>query len=75
MVALLHADADIHRSRDELAGDAETEIAFLARTYLTHGLPVVVDRLGVDDDSANGADLALLWRFGTASREQGERCE
>ena len=65
---------DIDKARKQLAGDAERQIALIARLDLTDGLAVVVDGFG---DRHNGADRSRrrLRRLRLAARDSREQRE
>src|SRR5262249_23492390 len=71
-LALLHRDADVDHTRYDLAGHAEAELAFIAWTHLADGAAIIVDRFGIDHDSADGPHLGLL-RGDLAARSESER--
>jgi hypothetical protein len=49
-VALLHRRADVGQARQQLAGDPERQIAFIARLHFADRLAVVLQRLWSRDD-------------------------
>ena len=56
-VALLDRGAHIDPARDQLAGDAERQIALVARLHLAYRLAVVEDGFGIDDNGTHRPDL------------------
>src|SRR5262245_24913781 len=71
-VTRLHGGANIDQPRYHLAGDAEAKLALVARAHLANGAAVVLDRLWMGHDRADGSHFGLF-RGNLAAGSQGER--